>query len=57
MPKKYNLPTVSNDDFSASAEAIISVGGDGTFLRAARYSFKRQIPIMGINVGNLGISY
>ena len=54
MPAKYNLPSVSSDDFSAAADAIISVGGDGTFLRAARYAFKRQIPIMGINVGNLG---
>jgi NAD+ kinase len=54
MPVKYKLPSVSSDDFSASADAIISVGGDGTFLRAARYSFKRQIPVMGINVGNLG---
>lgn len=54
MPVKYNLPSVSSDDFSAEAEAIISVGGDGTFLRAAKYAFKRQIPVMGINVGNLG---
>ena len=54
LPVKYKLPSVSSDDFSASADAIISVGGDGTFLRAARYSFKRQIPVMGINVGNLG---
>jgi len=54
MPAKYNLPSVSSDDFSAAAEGIISVGGDGTFLRAARYAFKRQIPVMGINVGNLG---
>ncbi len=54
MPLRYKLPAVSSDYFSASAEAIISVGGDGTFLRAARYSFKRQIPVMGINVGNLG---
>ncbi len=54
MPSKHNLPCVSGDNFSAKADAIISVGGDGTFLRAARYAFKRQIPIMGINVGNLG---
>jgi NAD+ kinase len=54
LPIKYKLPSVSSDDFSASADAIISVGGDGTFLRAARYSFRRQIPVMGINVGNLG---
>lgn len=54
MPAKHNLPSVSSNDFSAAADAIISVGGDGTFLRAARYAFKRQIPVMGINVGNLG---
>jgi NAD+ kinase len=54
MPVKYDLPSVSSHDFSAEAEAIISVGGDGTFLRAAKYAFKRQIPVMGINVGNLG---
>ena len=54
MPQKYCLPAVSDNDFSSAADAIISVGGDGTFLKSARYSFKRQIPIMGINVGNLG---
>ncbi len=54
MAKKYSLPVVSDNDFSKSAEAIISVGGDGTFLKASRHSFKRQIPIMGVNVGNLG---
>jgi NAD+ kinase len=54
MPKKYKLPAVSDNDFSSAADVIISVGGDGTFLKAAGYSFKRQIPVMGINVGNLG---
>ncbi len=54
MPKKFNLPTVSINGFSSEIDALVSVGGDGTFLRAARYSFKRQTPIMGINVGKLG---
>jgi len=54
MPAKFNLPSVPVSDFSLNSDVIVSVGGDGTFLRAARYSFTRQTPVMGINVGNLG---
>jgi len=54
FPKKHSHPSVSRDDFSDQCEAIISVGGDGTFLRASKYSFKNEVPILGINVGNLG---
>ena len=54
FPGKYLLPSVSWDIFSSKSEMILSVGGDGTFLRAAKYSFKNEIPILGINVGNLG---
>jgi NAD+ kinase len=33
---------------------VISVGGDGTILRVARIVFPHEIPIVGINFGNLG---
>lgn len=33
---------------------VISLGGDGTFLRAARWVGGREIPILGINTGHLG---
>lgn len=33
---------------------IISIGGDGTFLRAARWAGKKEIPILGVNTGHLG---
>lgn len=32
----------------------ISVGGDGTFLRTARWLGGKEIPILGINTGHLG---
>jgi NAD+ kinase len=54
MPGKFSLKSLPADDFCKDADLIMSVGGDGTFLRSARYSFKKQTPIMGINVGNLG---
>ena len=36
------------------ADFVISMGGDGTFLKAAHYVGNKQIPIMGVNMGRLG---
>ncbi len=33
---------------------LIAVGGDGTYLRAARYLDGQKVPILGINMGSLG---
>ncbi len=38
----------------AGSDLVISVGGDGTILRAARIIFPLEIPILGVNFGNLG---
>jgi len=38
----------------SGSELVISVGGDGTILRAARIIFPLEIPIVGVNFGNLG---
>ena len=35
-------------------ELIITIGGDGTILRAAHISAFEEIPILGINMGNVG---
>lgn len=40
------------DEFEA--DMVISIGGDGTFLRAASRVGKKDIPILGINTGRLG---
>ncbi|MDR1758312.1 MAG: NAD(+)/NADH kinase [Bacteroidales bacterium] len=33
---------------------LISIGGDGTFLQAARYAGNHGIPVVGINTGRVG---
>jgi NAD+ kinase len=40
--------------FLEKSEAIVSVGGDGTFLSAAHMSFFYEKPIIGVNLGGLG---
>ncbi|MBE7052891.1 MAG: NAD(+)/NADH kinase [Ruminococcaceae bacterium] len=48
------IVTVSKDEFINQAECIIVLGGDGTILNVARMFFRHNIPILGINMGNLG---
>ncbi len=45
---------VSADDMFQSADIVISMGGDGTFLNAAAYVGNHGTPILGINTGHLG---
>ena len=43
---------LKNDDFDA--DFVISMGGDGTFLKAAARVGTKGIPILGVNMGRLG---
>ena len=42
------------DGSDFDADFVISMGGDGTFLRSSHYVGGRSIPVMGINMGRLG---
>ena len=42
------------DDDQFAADFVISMGGDGTFLKAASMVGHKAIPILGVNMGRLG---
>lgn len=42
------------DGYNFDADFVISLGGDGTFLRAASKVGMKNIPILGVNLGHLG---
>lgn len=44
----------SIEDYEKFADTVITFGGDGTMLAAARTLLHNGIPIMGVNVGKLG---
>ncbi|GAD04658.1 inorganic polyphosphate kinase [Porphyromonas crevioricanis] len=45
---------ILDEETLPTANYVVSIGGDGTFLRAARYIGATEIPIWGINSGRLG---
>src|SRR5919198_1638875 len=48
-------PIETDDETLASwAEMVIVLGGDGTLIHAARLLRGRAVPILGVNMGNLG---
>lgn len=42
------------EDFGNNCDLVIAVGGDGTFLAAARAIASFDIPLIGVNLGRLG---
>ncbi|MBJ2176100.1 NAD kinase [Aureibaculum sp. A20] len=54
FPEKEYQTFSSYKDLDNSFEVMLTVGGDGTFLRAVTYVRDLDIPILGINIGRLG---
>ena len=44
----------SNDNLQDGTDAVLSVGGDGTFLSASQLVADSGVPILGVNLGRLG---
>ncbi|RTY76688.1 NAD kinase [Flavobacterium sp. LS1R10] len=53
VEKKYKTFT-SHTELDSSFDMLISIGGDGTILRAATLVRDSGVPILGINAGRLG---
>lgn len=54
VPGCQPVERVAGDDEPLEADVAISLGGDGTFLRTARWVGASGIPIVGVNTGHLG---
>ena len=45
---------VSDTALAERADAVVSLGGDGTMLGALRLVARRPVPVLGVNLGNVG---
>ena len=48
----YDIET--REDLIPGTDAVLSVGGDGTFLSASKRVAETGVPILGVNMGRLG---
>jgi NAD+ kinase len=57
LASNYNFAPINSGliyDEVKNMDIVLSIGGDGTFLRTALLLNKESIPILGINIGRLG---
>ncbi|HEY8740719.1 MAG TPA: NAD(+)/NADH kinase [Candidatus Dormibacteraeota bacterium] len=53
-PGRFGGGWVLPDEELNGVALVVTFGGDGTFLRAARAAIARGLPLLGINLGRLG---
>lgn len=49
-----NIVLSDTENGIKNSDVIISVGGDGTIISAAKLAFKHGVPVFGVNLGRLG---
>ncbi len=54
VDEQEGIQKIRADQIPADTECIFVLGGDGTLIRAARDTVSCEIPLIGINMGNLG---
>ncbi len=52
--KNHNFTVLEHKEFVKKVDIVVVFGGDGTLLNAARKYLNFDIPILGINMGNVG---
>ena len=52
--KNDNGEYLSHKEFSENIDLLVVFGGDGTLLNSARKYLEYEIPILGVNMGNVG---
>ena len=52
--KNKNFTVLDHEEYVKKVDIVIVFGGDGTLLNAARKYLNYEIPILGINMGNVG---
>src|SRR5262249_17781658 len=52
--RELGFEVVASDARVADAALLVTVGGDGTLLRAAQIAAPLGIPLLGVNTGRLG---
>lgn len=51
---KLNIPFINADELQTEGDLLIVIGGDGSLLSGAKLASQYQIPIIGVNRGQLG---